>query len=155
MNTRLTALEAGKPEDSFKPAYVDIIGICSFSERDSKGVNRTDAVKLVEELKGKHDATLRVHVREIQLNSGKNHFIRVPISTEHIREVANTWKDFNQTPGNGCIDRFSDSRRVRPRCILIFTRSGRSSGRCRTGQSLGHLILFWIQRFIGSRIARS
>ena len=100
-DARIMALEAGTASTgggagyrSFRPTYVDILGFCKFDEKEQDGINRPDAVKLVETLKSLLDPTLKQHVWDIELRSGRNYSVRVPITPTYVNEVKNTWNDW-------------------------------------------------------------
>ena len=97
LEARVMALETGQSagggDDGWKPKYVDICGFCKFEEVAAKGVTRTVASALVERLKAQLDPNLKNHVRDIQLRSGRNFKVRVPITRDYCLKVKNSWND--------------------------------------------------------------
>ena len=97
VEARLRAIESGEKTTStgqWKPSFVDILGFCEYKDVQTKGITRTEAVTLVETLKSGLDPTLQCHVRDIELRSGKNYSVRVPITPQFVYEIKNTWNDW-------------------------------------------------------------
>ena len=94
----MSALESGQgttgSSGEFKPKFVEIKGFCDFASSKSEGINRAEAMILLNKLKSQLDPSLQQHVREIQLRGARNYKVRVPITPEYIPEIRNTWNDF-------------------------------------------------------------
>ena len=97
LEARVQALEEGRQQggsEEWMPKFVEIMGSCKFEDVEKEGITRTDASQLVTHLKSVLDPSLQVHVRDIQLRSGHNYKVKVPISPMFLNEIRNTWNDF-------------------------------------------------------------
>ena len=86
-------LESGRSgkTDEFKPTYLEIKRFCQFANSETDGIQRADAMILVNKLKAGLDPTLQQHVRDLQLRGNRNYKVRVPVTPEYIPETRVVW----------------------------------------------------------------
>ena len=111
MDMRLKALEQGRPlqpscgsssssSTTWQPTYLEVKGFCEYEQVSQKGITRSEASALIGKLLGILPEELKAHVKEFQLRAAKNYAVRVPVTPEYLREIANTWSDELKDPKN-------------------------------------------------------
>ena len=105
MEQRLTLLElenkaaqqAPSQPAGFQPTYLEVKNICTYEERLTQGVSRSDAIQLYNTLKQQVPETLRPHVGEPALDGLRSARMKIPVS-KGLNEVMGIWKDYLAQP---------------------------------------------------------
>ena len=101
LESRVAHLESKPGQGSqWAPTYVEVKGFCKFDERKDLGIDRPGAAALYQVLKNLLPADLQAKVGEFQLTAARNHSIRIPVQSDVILEISNTWNDHLKTPSN-------------------------------------------------------
>ena len=83
-----TGAKGSEQEVSWLPSYAEIKGFCTFDNKQSEGVDRKEALELMEKLKPTLPEHVRGSVGEIVLRGARSYSIKIPLLVpEHALEI--------------------------------------------------------------------
>ncbi|CAK0816955.1 unnamed protein product [Prorocentrum cordatum] len=99
LEERVGIIEGGQSSGPWQASFVEVMGLCKWEEKDTKGMTRKEASDLISELKAQLEPGLREHVREMHLRGPRNYSIKVPITPAFLQEIRGCWNEYLTNAG--------------------------------------------------------